>query len=172
MIIKVDCCCLMWQYVESLYFHNVHLLCNLCVILMVFSCYFDGVKGTIANFLFTTVPLTIILILNSILYGVTLREIYLKEKDLKKTLGKQTSITKMKHTAARAMSVFVLVFLVQWWAMAVYGLWSFIDPQAVPATIYHLVTTFSNVGGILNFIVYIYIRRRLHSFQTSQGNPP
>ncbi|XP_062610876.1 uncharacterized protein LOC134272691 [Saccostrea cucullata] len=129
-------------------------------------CYFDGVKGTVANFLFTTVPLTIILVLNSILYSMTLRNIYLKEKELKKTLGKQALTTRMRHAAARAMSVFVLVFLIQWWAMAVYGLWSFIEPEAVPAPIYHLVTTFSNVGGILNFGVYLYIRRRLLPFQT------
>ncbi|XP_062580350.1 uncharacterized protein LOC134242277 [Saccostrea cucullata] len=103
-----------------------------------FICYFDGVKGTVANFLFTTVPLTIILVLNSILYSMTLRNIYLKEKELKKTLGKQALTTRMRHAAARAMSVFVLVFLIQWWAMAVYGLWSFIEPEAVPAPIYHL----------------------------------
>lgn len=71
----------------------------------------------------------------------------------------------MRHAAARAMSVFVLVFLIQWWAMAVYGLWTFIDPAAVPATIYHLVTTFSNIGGLLNSLVYIYIKRRLHTFK-------
>jgi hypothetical protein len=66
------------------------------------------------------------------------------------------------------MSVFVLVFLIQWWAMAVYGLWSFVDPEAVPAPIYHLVTTFSNVGGVLNFGVYLYIRRRLHASPAAQ----
>lgn len=42
--------------------------------------------------------------------------------------------------------------------MALYGIWQMIAP--VPQSLFQFVTTFSNIGGILNGVVYIIIRRR------------
>ena len=58
------------------------------------------------------------------------------------------------------MSLFVAAFLIQWWAMALYGISQLV--AIVPQALFQFVTTFSNVGGILNAIVYIIIRRRKH----------
>ena len=62
------------------------------------------------------------------------------------------------HRAACAMSLFVAAFFVQWWAMALYGVW--VMAGEVPQPVFHFVTTFSNIGGGLNLVVYILIRRR------------
>ena len=56
------------------------------------------------------------------------------------------------------MSLFVLAFFIQWWAMTVYGVWQLV--KDVPQLLFNFVTTFSNVGGILNGIVFIIIVRR------------
>lgn len=123
------------------------------------SCYFDGVKGTMANLFFTTVPLVLIVVLNSILYILTWIRIHKETKRLH--LGDSSQLLAANFTAARNMSLFVVAFFIQWWAMSMFGVWAYINPDSVPQLVFHLVTTFSNIGGILNLIVYIIIRRRL-----------
>lgn len=120
-------------------------------------CYFDGVKGTIANLFFTTVPLVLIVVVNSILYILTWLRIRKETKRLH--LGDSSQLISANFTAARNMSLFVLAFFIQWWAMSMFGIWAYVAP--VPQVVYHLVTTFSNIGGILNLIVYVIIRKRL-----------
>lgn len=44
--------------------------------------------------------------------------------------------------------------------MALYGVWQLVDENLVPQALFQFVTTFSNVGGVLNGIVYIVIRKR------------
>ena len=56
------------------------------------------------------------------------------------------------------MSLFVLVFFIQWWALAVFGVWVLVINQ-VPFAMFLLVTSFSNIGGILNGIVFLIMRR-------------
>nr|XP_011442970.2 medium-wave-sensitive opsin 1 [Crassostrea gigas] len=123
-------------------------------------CFFDGVNGELAQFLLTTLPLSVILIVNATLYVITWAKLRSIEKHLKLSLGKQSSGSKMKHAAVRAMSLFVLAFIFQWWAMALFGIWVFANPGSVPPAIHHTVTTFSNVGGIVNLGVYLLIRKR------------
>lgn len=123
-------------------------------------CYFDGVKGKITNICFTTAPLLIILLINIVLYILTWQRIHVESKRLKDVLGKKARAARASHRAARTMSLFVTAFFVQWWAMALYGVWQLVDENLVPQALFQFVTTFSNVGGILNGIVYIIIRRR------------
>ena len=122
------------------------------------SCYFDGVKGVVANICFTTVPLLLILVMNSILYVLTWKKIREETNQIRDTLGTKPATMRASHRAAKAMSLFVAAFFVQWWAMALYGIWGLAGD--VPQVIFHLVTTFSNLGGILNLGVYIIIRRK------------
>ena len=56
------------------------------------------------------------------------------------------------------MSLFVLVFFIQWSALAVFGIWVMITKN-VPLAMFLLVTSFSNIGGILNGIVFLIMRR-------------
>ncbi|XP_062610882.1 uncharacterized protein LOC134272697 [Saccostrea cucullata] len=123
-------------------------------------CYFDGVTGNTANFFFTTVPLCFILLLNTTLYILIFQKLTSETRRLRRSIGTQTKTLTANHNAARSMSLFVLAFIIQWWAMAVYGLWTFVHPDGVPTAVFHFVTTFSNIGGILNFIVFIIIRKR------------
>ncbi|XP_061174552.1 uncharacterized protein LOC133183633 [Saccostrea echinata] len=121
-------------------------------------CYFDGVKGEVANLFFTTVPLLTVLFMNIIVYGLTWKRIRSESKRLQHTLGQEAATIRASLQAAKTMSLFVTAFFAQWWAMALYGIWQMIAP--VPQTLFQFVTTFSNIGGILNGIVYILIRRR------------
>ncbi|XP_069118065.1 uncharacterized protein [Argopecten irradians] len=122
-------------------------------------CFFDGVKGEITNIFFTTVPLVLILLINVILYSLTWFRIHTEGKRFRDVLGKQAATVRASHKIARTMSMFVAAFFVQWWAMAMYGIWLFATIN-VPQTLFHLVTTFSNIGGVLNGVVYVIIRRR------------
>lgn len=122
-------------------------------------CYFDGVKGTVANLFFTTVPLALILVMNIVLYILTWIRIHKETKRLH--LGDSSQLMSANFTAARNMSLFVVAFFIQWWAMAIFGVWAYVTPDNVPQLLFHLVTTFSNIGGILNLIVYLIIRQRL-----------
>ncbi|XP_033733594.1 uncharacterized protein LOC117322764 [Pecten maximus] len=121
-------------------------------------CYFDGVKGVITNIFFTTVPLLLVLAINIVMYVLTWIRIRSEAKRIKSTVGKNASTVVASHRAAKSMSLFVMAFFIQWWAMAFYGVWQLIAD--VPQAIFQFVTTFSNIGGILNGIVYIIIRRR------------
>ena len=124
-----------------------------------FSCLFDGVKGKLVSIFFSTVPLLIILIFNIVLYILTWIRLRTEAKRLKYVLGKDAKTVRASHGAARTMSLFVVAFFVQWWALAVYGTWQLITAD-VPQLLFQFVTTYSNVGGILNGVVYIIIRRR------------
>ena len=116
-------------------------------------------KGEIANVFFTTVPLLLVLTINIVLYILTWIRIHKEAKRLKYVLGKDAKTVRASHGAARTMSLFVVAFFVQWWAMAVYGIWQ-LATKNVPQLLFQFVTTYSNIGGILNGIVYIIIRRR------------
>ena len=116
-------------------------------------------KGEIANIFFTTVPLLLILVMNTILYILTWKRIRDETKSIRDTMNNHMPANmRASHRAAKAMSLFVFAFFIQWWAMALYGIWQLAGP--VPQVIFHFVTTFSNLGGILNLGVYIIIRRK------------
>jgi hypothetical protein len=122
------------------------------------SCFFDGVKGKNMNVFFTTVPLLTVLVLNSVFYVLTWWRIYQEGKRLRDIVGENAAVIKASHKAARAMSLFVTAFFAQWLAMAVYGAWQL--ASEVPQILFQAVTTFSNLGGVLNGIVFIIIKKR------------
>ena len=117
------------------------------------SCFFDGVKGNVGNICFTTAPLIIILLLNIVLYTLTWSKINRTTKQLSSVLGQNLRSKKTTLGTARSLSLFVAAFMVQWSIAGVYGAWGLF--AEVPVFIFHTVTIFSNIGGLLNFIVYI-----------------
>lgn len=123
-------------------------------------CYFDAIKGKYTNIFFTTVPLLLVLLSNIVLYVLTWKRIHEQVEAIKVSMGPMPPAMRASHRAARAMSLFVVAFFVQWWAMAMYGIWALVDEDNVPQAVFHFVTTFSNIGGILNLIVFILIHRR------------
>ncbi|XP_052792945.1 uncharacterized protein LOC128226882 [Mya arenaria] len=123
-------------------------------------CHFDAVKGKIAGLFFTTVTILIILLMNSILFALILRKIRALAHATRHSHSSLSSSMRTSVRAAQSMSLFVAAFFIQWWAMALYGTWN-IFTDDVPQPLFHLVTIFVNLGGILNLCVYLIIRRRL-----------
>lgn len=127
--------------------------------ILYFSCFFDGVKGRLTNILFTTVPILLALSSNIVLYVLTWTRIHRQASEIKKTLGTMSANMRASHRSARAMSMFVAAFFIQWWALPLYGVWGLVNDD-IPQVIFHFVTIFSNIGGVLNLGVYLIIRRR------------
>lgn len=84
------------------------------------------------------------------------------------SIGEKANSDRKSTQAAKTMSLFVLVFFIQWWAAAVYGIWM-MAAQTVPFAIFLLVTSFSNIGGILNGIVFLIMRK--NKFRKSAPKP-
>ncbi|XP_043205395.1 uncharacterized protein LOC122372356 [Amphibalanus amphitrite] len=120
-------------------------------------CYFDAVKGSIANILFTTTALGVVLVSCAVLYVFTWLQIYREARNNKEVLG-QSQLSHSVLAAAKTCLLLVAAFFVQWWAMALYGTWQLVEPP--PQLLFQFVTTFSNTGGVLNFIVFCIIYRR------------
>ena len=93
-----------------------------------------------------------------VLYVLSWFRIRKETEQLKTSLGKSSQSLRASHRAAKTMSLFVIAFFVQWWAMSLYGIWQLVAD--VPQLLFNFVTTFSNVGGILNGFVFIIIMRR------------
>lgn len=130
-----------------------------CVVFLHFSCFFDGIKGRVANICFTTIPSALILIVNATLYSMTFKRLRSRSKAVSKSLNGVSTSLVASQRAAQSMSLFVIAFFIQWWAMVVYGIWGLLD-ENIPQPLFHLMTIFSNIGGCLNLGVYLLIRRK------------
>ncbi|XP_062593174.1 uncharacterized protein LOC134254653 [Saccostrea cucullata] len=121
-------------------------------------CLFDGVKGALASVFFVTVPITLILVVNVVLYILTWWKINTESKRLKTMLGKEAQTVRASHRAAKLMSLFVAAFFIQWWALAIISVWH--NFAVVPQEFFTVVVVFTNLGGVLNGVVYIIIKNR------------
>lgn len=101
----------------------------------------------------------LVLTMNIVLYVLTWTRIHKQTREIKQTLGTMSANMKASHRSARAMSMFVAAFFIQWWALPLYAVWGLVDDD-IPQVIFHFVTIFSNIGGVLNLGVYLIIRRR------------
>ncbi|XP_021358188.1 uncharacterized protein LOC110453526 isoform X2 [Mizuhopecten yessoensis] len=123
-------------------------------------CLFDAVRGTTSNSV-VAIPIIVILITNTILYGLTWHRIRSETRDIEVSLGPRVEATSRSHRAARNMLLFLVVYFIQWWPASVLSiLVLFPNP---PSILTYLVATFSNIGGILNGVVYFFIRRRSYT---------
>ncbi|OWF36020.1 hypothetical protein KP79_PYT26058 [Mizuhopecten yessoensis] len=121
-------------------------------------CFLDGVTARISNIVLTTGSMCLILTTNTVLYALTWCRITSEAKRLESTLGGASASVKASHRAARNMFLFLTAFFVQWWALAVNGIWFLF--AVPPVVLFQIVTTFSNIGGVLNLLVYLVIRHR------------
>lgn len=106
-----------------------------------------------------TALLTVVLFVNIVLYLLTYFRIKHEEFNFKRGEKHTNELLKASHRAARSMSMFVAAFIIQWWALALYGIWQ-LAVDEVPMFVFQLATTFTNIGGILNGIVYFILRRQ------------
>ncbi|XP_052701482.1 uncharacterized protein LOC128178388 [Crassostrea angulata] len=127
-----------------------------------------GVTGRIPTLFLTTVPVLIVITLNSVIYTLTWSKIRAETKRLEGSIGEKANSDRKSTQAAKTMSLFVLVFFIQWWAAALYGIWM-MAAKTVPFAIFLLVTSFSNIGGILNGIVFLIMRK--NKFRKSAPKP-
>ena len=100
----------------------------------------------------------LVMVVNTVLYTISWCKIYKETQEIKNSLGKSSRALRASHDAAKTMSLFVLAFFIQWWALTMFGIWQLIENA--PQLLFHFVTTFSNVGGILNGFVFIVILKR------------
>ena len=107
--------------------------------------------------IFTTVTLSVILVINIVLYILIWTKIHSESTRIRKNLGTKPASMRASHQAAKAMSLFVAAFFIQWWALCIFGVWALLAP--VPTEWFYLLITFDNSGGMLNLAVYIIIRR-------------
>ncbi|XP_065944530.1 uncharacterized protein [Magallana gigas] len=121
-------------------------------------CYFDAVKGAVANIFFTTVPMTTVLVANVVLYVLTWWKIHTESKRIKTMLGNEAQTVRASHKAAKLMSLFVAAFFVQWWALGIAIVWY--KFAVVPKEFHTITVIFANIGGVVNGFVYIIIQRR------------
>ena len=130
-------------------------------------------NGVIGNLCFTTIPLLIILSTNIVFYALTWTKLRRETKRLADNLGQNTSSRNAAIKAAQSMSLFVVAFFVQWSSGGVFAAWALFD--TVPIVLFHLITIFNNIGGVLNLIVYVIVRRKKLVSQTprkSSGSSP
>ena len=111
-----------------------------------------------ANICFTTVPLLLIFVINVVLYLLTWIRIHRDTMRIRETLGTKAASIQASHRAAKCMSLFVAAFFIQWWVVAVYGVWALFG--TIPQVFFIILIFFSNIGGILNLGVYVIIRRK------------
>ena len=108
--------------------------------------------------LFFTIPLLIILLMNSVLYVLTWLKLRSEIKIIRNNLGQCQRNRRTSSRVAKSMSLFVAAFFVQWWAAGLYGAWGLFGET--PEFVTHASVTFTNIGGLLNLGVFIVIHRR------------
>ena len=109
-------------------------------------------------FAFNTVMVITIVLVNTILYLLTWLKVRTQTRAIKQTVGRASAGLKASQRAAKSMTLFVVAFIVQWTALAFAGAWS-ATGSILPQEVIMTVVFFSNIGGVLNLIVYILIRR-------------
>ncbi|KAL4217515.1 hypothetical protein ACF0H5_023964 [Mactra antiquata] len=130
------------------------------------TCYFDTIKGRLAVW-FTTVPSVMIIFVNIIFYVLTWKRIRQQTLAIK-NLAQSMMTAHASRNTARRMSLFVAVFVLQWFPVGVYGVWNLIEP--VHPILLHAGAIFPNLGGCFNLAVCL-ILRRLRIRQRRNGLP-
>ncbi|WAR16845.1 hypothetical protein MAR_031439 [Mya arenaria] len=155
---------------------------------MVLVCHFDAVNGKVGGLVLITIPLTTIMVVNVLLYILTFIKIRIEVIAARECLGKMTSTAHRHIRAARNMSMFVVSLFVQWSIIALVGTWVMFGDKSsrLPEILYFFIIVLTNIGGVLNLIVYLAIfkktkltskmatdmeSRKTHSFSDNNKTP-
>ncbi|KAF0293251.1 hypothetical protein FJT64_008845 [Amphibalanus amphitrite] len=118
------------------------------------SCYFDMVLAHPAVYLgVNTVLLLAVFTINSVLYVLTWRRIRQEACSIQLSVGR-SQLVAASHVAAKNLHA----LRHRWWVLGVLPIWQKFAPP--PFWFVQLTTTFTNLGGCLNLLVYARIRRR------------
>lgn len=106
-----------------------------------------------ANAILSTGSISAILVSLSILYVLTWWRIYIEAKKLKTLIPDGGSTRNATLKSAKAMCLFVAVYIIQWTPHCIYGTWQMISE--VPFSLFLAVVLSTNLGGILSGVIYL-----------------
>ncbi|XP_052761846.1 uncharacterized protein LOC128204472 [Mya arenaria] len=129
------------------------------------ACFFDAINGRVAYLVLITIPITTIMVVNVLLYILTFIKIRIDVRAIRQHLGNMASTAGRHIRAARNMSMFVVAFFVQWSCLALSGVWIMFedDTAEIPEGLKFILGIFTNLGGVLNLIVYLAVFRKTRS---------
>ncbi|XP_052083788.1 uncharacterized protein LOC127721156 [Mytilus californianus] len=119
-----------------------------------FFCAFDSVKGVIANAVMSTGLTSAILVTLSTLYVLTWYRIYTETKKRKTQLNKHGSARSATLKSAKSMCLFVVVYIIQWTPLSVYGTWQLISD--VPFGLFLAVVIMTNLSGVFSGTICLF----------------
>lgn len=122
---------------------------------------FDSVKGIIANIVLSTGLTSVVLLALSVFYILTWRRIYKEAEVIRVQLGNQGISRSATLKSAKAMCLFVVVYIIQWTPVIIYGTWQLISN--VPFELFVAVVMMTNLSGFFSGIIYIINRLKSNS---------
>ena len=98
--------------------------------------------------------------MNTTLYLLTWWKIRSEVRIIRRNFGQdmRNSNKVSAIRAAKNMSLFVAAFFIQWFTAALFGAWSLFG--VVPVAMFHINTTLTNLGGLLNLGVFFIVNRK------------
>ncbi|CAG2211642.1 unnamed protein product [Mytilus edulis] len=117
-------------------------------------CAFDSVNGAIANIIVSTGMMGAILVALSTLYVFTWYRIYTESRKIKTNLGNSGSVRNAALKSAKAMCLFVVVYIIQWTPVTVYGTWQLISD--VPFGLFLAVVIMTNLSGVYSGAIWLF----------------
>ena len=88
----------------------------------------------------------------STIYVFTWYRIYTESRKLKSNLGNNCSVTTLK--SAKAMCLFVVVYVIQWTPITLYGTWQLISD--VPFELYVAIVSTTNLSGVYSGAIWLF----------------
>ncbi|XP_062595482.1 uncharacterized protein LOC134256833 [Saccostrea cucullata] len=116
-----------------------------------------GIVGERVVTFVSTLPVLLVLIVNTVLYILTWKQIKIEGKRVKASLRNRKSSSQRSARAAKNMSLFVAAYFIQWWALPLHGVWQLVDNT--PFEVLELLAIFTNMGGVLNGGVFLIIKK-------------
>ncbi|VDI11918.1 Hypothetical predicted protein [Mytilus galloprovincialis] len=126
-----------------------------------FLCVFDSVKGIIANIVLSTGLTSVVLLALSVFYVLTWRRIYKEAEVIRVQLGNQGIARSATLKSAKAMCLFVVVYIIQWTPVIIYGTWQL--SSNVPFELFVAVVMMTNLSGFFSGIIYLINRLKSNS---------
>ncbi|XP_043203185.1 uncharacterized protein LOC122371134 isoform X1 [Amphibalanus amphitrite] len=119
-------------------------------------CYLDPIKGSLFLMAFTTIFLIGVGLFNLVFYAVTVIRLRVADQHNRKQLGSRTQLGRSVNKTAWTCTYFIVSFFAQWLPMILYGAWAMRGHP--PFELFMAVTTFTNLGGFFNLLLFSYIR--------------
>ena len=135
-----------WIFWRSRFNYALHLCRSSC-----------GIYGKVAVLFFSTIPQCVVLVTITMLYFLTWYTIHQSSKRVGIATRGSKNTRSASFNAAKTMTLFVVMFVVQYWASGIYAVWRAVIWTEPHIAALYPVFIFTNIGGVLNGIVYVTI---------------